>query len=145
MRLGWVDLEHALRWRHSLAKQLILRHWNFPLRSIVIFLVRNRPVLNFFLCVHRCGKIDWWSIPGSRFWRGGSSHRRPWTSGISGLIYPSGTSDWSPGSSVWSPGTPDWSPGSSWWSLIISGHRCLINGSGLGDWSLQTQVHPSLH
>ena len=93
----------------------------------------------------RCGKIDQWSIPGSRFWRGGSSNQRPWMSGISGLVYPSGTSDWSPGSSVWSPGTPDWSPGSSRWSLIISGHRCLINGSGMGDWSWQTQVHPSLH
>ena len=70
---------------------------------------------------------------------------RSWTSGISGLVHPSGTPDWSPGSSVWSPGMPDWSPGSSRWSLILSGRRCLVNGPGLEVWSCHTRVHPSLH
>ena len=70
--------------------------------------------------------------------RGRSSNGRSWTSGISGLVHPFGTS-------VWSPGMPDWSPGSSRWSLIMSGRQCLINRPGLGVWSCHTRVHPSLH
>ena len=144
-RLGRVNLERALRWLHSLAKQLILCCWDFLLRSLVIFIFRDRPVLDFLLCVQSCRKVDWWRIPGARFCGGQSSNGRPRTSGISGLVPPSGTSDWSPGSSVWSPGMPDWNPGSSRRSLIMSGRRCLINGPGLGIRNCHTRVHPSLH
>ena len=143
-RLGWINLERALRWRYGLAKQVILRRRYFPLRSLVIFLVRDRLVLHFLLCIQSCAKIDWWSTPGTRFGRWRSSNERPGTSGISGLLHPSGTPDRIPGMSDWSPSTLNWSIGSSRRSLIISDRRCLINGPGLGVWHWQTQVHPWL-
>ena len=138
-------LKHALRRRHSLAKQLILRRWDFPLESLIIFLIRGRLVLHFLRWVKSCREIDWWSIPGWRFWRGWSSNGRSGASGISGLVHPSGTHDWRPGTSDWSPGTPDWSPGSSGRSLVISRRRCLSNGPGPGVWNWHSHVHPTLH
>ena len=109
----WVNLKCVLRRRHSLAKQMILRHWDFPQGSLVILLIRDRLVLHFLRWVKSCREIDWWSIPGWKFWRRRSSIGRPGMSGISGLVHPSGMPNWSPGTSDWSPGMPDWSPGSS--------------------------------
>ena len=128
-------------WQSCLLHVLILLE---ALRSLVIFLVRDRPVLDFVFSVQSCRKVDWWSIPGARFWGGRPSNGRSRTHGISGFIHPSGTSDGHPGSSVWSPGMPGWSLWSSRWRMIMCSRRCVINRPGLGVWS-HTPVHPSLH
>ena len=87
--------------------------------------------LTLYSSVQSCRKVDWWSIPGARFWGGRPSNGRSRTHGISGFIHPSGTSDRRPGSSVWSPGTPGWSLWSSRRRMIMCSRRCVINGPGL--------------